>query len=326
MNILIITPNPIDTTSFYRAWGVFQNLVRTMGDIHLLSDKGRSMTWVDINQVDLIYMHRPFTIEQLKFAQYAKEMKVPLWIDYDDDLTSIPHWMSFYELYMSDTTQHIMAEIIGMADVVTVSTEALKERLKGLNTMMQVIPNALNDDILPSKPLPYSDKKIVMWRGSETHHMDLMHFTQSIQQCVVKEEWEWYYFGFKPWFLPMTRHIPVMDPVMYFRTMRSISPSVMFVPLINDIFNQCKSNINWLEATQCGAVALVPDWQTWNVPGAIQYKDTEDFTELLKYLMSGESYFQRKNSYEASWDYITENLLLSEVNKQRVQIIEMLTK
>lgn len=326
MNILIITPNTIDTTSFYRAWGVFPNIARTMGDINLITDKGKSMSWVDIGQMDLIYMHRPYTIEQYNFAQYAKEMKVPLWVDFDDDLTSIPEWMSFYNLYMQETTQKIIAGIISMADVVTTSTQALANRFTKLNTMIQVIPNALNDDIFSTDQLPYSEKKVVLWRGSETHHMDLMHFTEAIASCVTREEWEWMYFGFNPWFLPKTKHIPVMDPVMYFRTMKSIHPAVMFVPLIKDTFNQCKSNINWLEATMSGSIALVPDWEVWDVPGVFRYEDTKTFGVELQYLMSGESYFVRKQSYQASWDYIKDNLLLSIVNKQRVQLIEMLVK
>jgi hypothetical protein len=117
-----------------------------------------------------------------------------------------------------------------------------------------------------------------------------------------------------------------MDPVMYFRTMKVLTPAVMFVPLIKDTFNQCKSNINWMEATLSGSVALVPDWESWNAPGVFKYQDTQTFEAELQYLMSAESFFVRRQAYQASWDYIRENLLLSEVNKQRIQLIEMLVK
>jgi hypothetical protein len=326
MNILIVTPNQIDTTSYYRAWGVFPQITRAMPDIHLLSDKGRSMTWVDINQMDLVFMHRPYTLDQLNFAMYAKEMGVPLWVDYDDDLTSIPEWMSFYQTYMNEQTQKLIQTFLSVADVVTVSTQALAERFKSVARLLDVIPNALNDDFLLKETPVYSDKKIVMWRGSETHHVDLLNYSDQIKSCLTRDDWEWMYFGYNPWFLPKTKHIPVMDPVMYFKTIRSIAPSVMFTPLVDDTFNRCKSNINWMEATMAGAVALVPGWDTWTVPGAIQYKDQADFAELLKYLMSGESFFVRKQSHEASMQFIRDNLLLSKVNEKRMAIIEMLAR
>ncbi len=324
MNILIITPNPIDTTSFYRAWGVFPFLAKEH-NITLISDRGKSLTWVDIAQMDIVYMHRPFTIEQLNFAQYVKEMKIPLWVDYDDDLTSIPAWMSFYQTYMNDNTQKIIKAVIGIADIVTVSTSELKRRYADLNELIEVIPNAFNDYILGDF-MPYNSKKIVMWRGSETHHVDLMNFKDDIEKCINREDWEWQYFGFNPWFLPKTKHIPVMDPVMYFRTMRSINPGVMFVPLIDDTFNRCKSNINWLEATYAGAACLVPDWEEWNHTGTFTYKDHDSFVQQLTFLMSPESALVRKTAYQQSVDEINRNFGLSKVNNARLEIINFLKK
>ena len=326
MNILIITPNPIDTTSFYRAWGVFPYLSRRMDGLNLITDKNRQMTWADIAQMDLVYMHRPFALEHLKFAQYVKEMKIPLWMDYDDDLTSIPEWMSFYQTYMTEQTQKIIATLIGLADVLTVSTQALKDRFQSLNKAITIIPNALNDFIFDTNPMPYNANKIMMWRGSETHHVDLLTFSETIKKSVNKEDWEWQYFGYNPWFLPKTRHIPTMDPIMYFRSIRSINPGVMFVPLVDDTFNRCKSNINWLEATYAGSVCLVPEFESWDVRGVFRYATIAEFSALLEFLMSPESILLRKSHYLASWEHIKDNYLLSVVNGKRKAIIKQLVK
>lgn len=323
MNILVITPSPIDTTSFYRAWGVLPYL---KGDIHLISDKGKQMSWVDIAQMDIIFMHRPYTVEQLRFARYAKEMHIPLWMDYDDDLTRIPEWMSFHSMYMNDETQQIIKALIGIADVVTVSTPDLAARFSELNKTIFTIPNALNDYMLDTTPAPYPEKKIILWRGSETHHMDLFAYVEHIRKCITREDWEWTYMGFNPWYLPKTRHIPTMDPIMYFRTLKSLQPGLMFVPLIDDTFNRCKSNIAWLEATYAGAVCLVPEWESWNQKGSMKYDGGAEFETQLQWLMSGESIFVRKAAYEQSWNTIHESLLLSKVNQQRETVINLLKK
>lgn len=325
MNILIVTPQPVDTTSWYRAWGVFPELVKLgkkLGvDINLFSDKGKQFAWNDINQMDLIYMHRPYTLAHLKFAVYCKDMNKKIWMDYDDDLTSIPEWMPFYETFMNQDTLNVVWKLISLADVLTVSTKALGERLRKESYV--VVPNAYNDYLL-SPDCKYSESNTVMWRGSDTHFMDLFSFTPQIREQYesFKEQWVWTYFGYNPWFLPKHHHIPVMDPVMYYKKIRELAPNVMFVPLVNNGFNQCKSNINWIEATMAGAVCLVPKWESWDTPGSYKYTDAESFNQGLYFLLSDD--YEKKAAWEESMNYIVDNLLLSSVNNSRLNILDKL--
>jgi hypothetical protein len=166
-----------------------------------------------------------------------------------------------------------------------------------------------------------------MWRGSDTHHVDLMQFSDAIRSCMNRDDWEWMFFGYNPWFIPKTRHIPTMDPVMYFRTIRQINPGVMYVPLVDNVFNRCKSNINWIEGTMAGAVVLIPNFESWEWSSntdALVYQDSENLTERLSWLMNGESQLLRRRIHQEAVQYIRENLLLSKVNQQRIEIIEQL--
>jgi hypothetical protein len=42
--------------------------------------------------------------------------------------------------------------------------------------------------------------------------------------------------------------------------LRGTSPDYIVVPLVNDAFNRCKSNIAWIEATNAGAVTIAPSY------------------------------------------------------------------
>lgn len=102
-----------------------------------------------------------------------------------------------------------------------------------------------------------------------------------------------------------------MPLMQYFNFMWDKNPQIVFHPLRDTIFNMGKSNISWMESTYAGAAFFgnkaLPEF---NHP----------FISDLKLLPKAISehhidYMNRKN--EDSWEYIKDNLLLSEVNKIR---------
>jgi hypothetical protein len=131
------------------------------------------------------------------------------------------------------------------------------------------------------------------------------------------------FMGFSPWFLSETNnkgHIPSLDIVPYMKTLFDMAPSCLHVPLHDNTFNRCKSNIAWIEASFAGTVSVVPAW--WNVPGALPYTDGASYYEAIKSVIKGEIDKVKMNA--ESWEFITDTLLLSKVNNERIQIINSL--
>jgi hypothetical protein len=144
-------------------------------------------------------------------------------------------------------------------------------------------------------------------------------------------EWTWTFIGWRPWFLegrvPKGKvvYVPAVDPIEYQEMIINLAPAVLMVPLHDNSFNRSKSNIAYIEAANCGAVAVAPDWEEWNLPGAANYGHERSFQEALDMavkMSDGERAYMAGSAYA----HVREKLDLDEVNKQRWEIINALTR
>lgn len=327
MRILALTITKDDTTSWYRAAGVFRDMMRKMPgltiDTHDISKIG-NLTWSTLTQYDIVFQQRPYA--SLPLTKFLKDLHIPVWIDYDDNLFEIPQANNrAFDTFSDEKVHQNLAEIAKLADVITVSTAALKTLYGPLNKNVRVVPNALLFDFI-GEPAQGTTQKTVLWRGGDSHRMDLrVHEIQILQAQDKYKDWNFVYAGYNPWefYLPNKKYRKPEDPVLYFKWLKEYRPRVMQVPLYNDFFNHCKSNIAALEGTFSGAVCLVPDWEEWNViPGTIKYKDPQDYGEKLDFLLRDQiSYNKFRNQ---ALDYIREYYDLKHVNRLRVEVVNEL--
>jgi hypothetical protein len=110
-----------------------------------------------------------------------------------------------------------------------------------------------------------------------------------------------------------------LDVLDYHQYIHDLKPSVMMVPLFGSMFNHCKSNIAWIEATFAGAVTVAPAWDEWNRPGILTYENDAQFVTAMEAVLSGK--IDVTKTCEASWTYIMDNLRLEKVNEARAKII-----
>jgi hypothetical protein len=154
-----------------------------------------------------------------------------------------------------------------------------------------------------------------------------MGFAPAITTCTREfPEWEFTYIGFNPWFLEKSKNIcflRALDVVDYFDNGFRLKPAVVHVPLYNNLFNRCKSNIAYIEGSYWGAVCVVPEW--WgHLPGALTYKDNQSYYEVVRDALSGKVDLTKMNNL--AWDFIKKELVLSKINRLRVKLIKKLLK
>ena len=330
-NILFICPNPDDATSWYRGYGPFGALRRKFPKINLITGASR-FTWSLFQMTDITFMQRPYSANHLQIAKMAKDNNNKLWLDYDDDLFTVPQDNPAHGIYNSEKTQKDIATIIAMADVVTVSTQFLKRKLERLNKNIIVINNAFNDNILKLfDPKPFKSRpKFFNWRGSKTHHRDILVNGEAILSCAeksLKKKWKWHWTGYNPWYITegfKEGQVTVTEPlgvVEYHKFIKTIQPTCQIVPLADNKFNRSKSNIAWIEATYSGALTIAPDWEEWRKPGVLTYSDVAGFEHQMEFMMSmSESEFN--NRLSSSSEEINENYLLSKINQKRIEVLE----
>ena len=326
MNLLIITQLKQDSTSFYRAAGVVRNLRQNFKglNVNIIDESQVRMTWADLLRFDCILFQRPFKHWAVGMIQMAKRLKIPVWVDYDDNLLSVPREIpKIYDIYSDSNTQEAIKGCLALADVVTVSTDRLKKEFIQFNKNTIVVKNAIDLDIMGGRS--QKDRAQIMgWRGSSTHSSDLILFNNEISKAFTASDWNWCFMGYDNIFLGGERYhyVKPSDPFIYFNTLQQLNLSCLHVPLIDNLFNRCKSNIAAIEGTWAGAVCIVPDWQEWDIPGTLKYKTLDGYYKALTSVMSGEIDIQENNSL--AWEYISDELSLEKQNRKRIDILNNL--
>ena len=328
--ILFLNPDRGHTCSFYRSAGVATNLRKQLGSeytIDVAAWPEFHTDWQSLGEYDIIMMQRPFNPQMLDFAKHVKQMNIKLWLDYDDNLFTVTPENRAWPIFNDPYIQGNIKTFLSIADVVTVTTVDLQEYYLQYNKNVIVIPNAFNDTIFDTNRLIVERDDKVVWRGSDTHIYDLMCYGNAISKCTKEfPEYEFTYMGYYPWFFAPSKNIhfeKARDIIDYFAILYNQHPAVVQVPLFDSNFNRCKSNIAFIEGSYAGAVCIIPEW--WgNIPGTLQYKDDDTYYEALRKVLAGEVNIKEMN--ELAWQWVKDNLLLSNINKLRVNVIHNLVK
>lgn len=356
-SLLMFAPNVTDATSFYRAVGPLQSLKKKMG-FNLL--QGTDVNWAILKGVDAVFLQRPYTPNHVKLIDMAQANGKKIWVDYDDDLFSVPRSNRTFRQYGDKTNQNNVAQIISTADVITVSTAQLKRTFidmmktvadgyakekrhpsdDGLNldpTKIHIVPNAYDEEFCFYRDGKKQKKqnKLITWRGSDTHDKDLLTVTNEMKHSLASNlDWTYNFIGSPFWAtiedletIPGIKETSIVetasvDPVEYWKFLWMTAPALIMTPLWDCPFNRAKSNIAWIEGLHAGAITLAPDWEEWNRPGIVNYKDPKDFGDKLSSFMRGE--IDGEKHYEQGWSFLQENLTLNKVNRIRELILREL--
>ncbi len=339
INIYTLTGNPSDGVSFYRCFGPFRALRKEFdGNLEIKDISDQQITWSTFTNCDILYVLRPALESQLAIIQYAKKMGVKIWIDYDDNLEEIPIHNKNYMQHLG--ASKVIPKILKEADYVTVSTVALFNKFFPVieypitaDLPINIINNSLPDYLYKLPVEPRSTKPIsVFWRGSQTHNKDLWDYNCLLKIIMENSDVKFYFMGDYPEYLSAEHHnvtyIESENTIGYFETLLKISPDFMIVPLSDNKFNHCKSNIALLEGTFAKAICLCPNWHEWKHPGVVNYKEPSDFYYKLTKLIQAKR--EKKTlPFSASNDYagnILDSYNESISNAQRKSIINELTK
>jgi hypothetical protein len=253
------TPHPSDGTSFYRAWGVFNEIARKE-NLPILFESSNKGAWHDFTGYDLIFMHRPHDESHVNYCNMAKRY-TKIWMDWDDDILNIPRYNPTYASYQTNS----ILKLLPLADMVTTSTEALMD---SYNADGEVIGNYIPLDVKYNKPMR-TDNFRIAWRGSNTHDMDwYTHIAEVVKFLKGKTDVEFVLIGDVHFTIEqeLNRHcgmrkIKGMDTSTYFEFLQGKQVAdVLFVPLQENLFNKSKSDCAVLEGLVNGMISITPEW------------------------------------------------------------------
>jgi glycosyltransferase involved in cell wall biosynthesis len=109
-------------------------------------------------QSDIVVMHRPFEVQRIEIAGIIKKMGKALVVDNDDTYKDPIGVKGKLKEYAENIDKRIES-FIRNADLVTCSTEFLKEEYQRINKNVYVLPNCIDPDDWPA-PQEYQNEKI----------------------------------------------------------------------------------------------------------------------------------------------------------------------
>lgn len=336
--ILLIAAIPFDGTSFYRGFGPFSHLQRHYRDIEIVNGNVKDFLfqWDTIMQSDVVVLQRPSQEYDLNIIKIAKQCRRPVLVDYDDDILHIPETNPRHGLYYAEMRQSIVKECLELADLITVSTPAIKQSYSEIVSAdkIQVIPNGYDEDIFSDELYTGPRQKIIAWRGGDTHEKDLLDVKDQILRLIKKyPDYQWAFLGKHPEWVIQDLSIPreqimlfgFQDIMTYYETLANLRPEIAIVPLEDNKFNHGKSNISAIEFTLTGAITIAPDWDKFRDTGCVVYGDDkltlEDGVELII-----NSNLEQKRIYYEKALHDVKKFSLYNINKHRYDLIKSLAE
>ena len=324
-NVIVFSDYITSVCSYWRSQNPFSELARE-GKINLIIGDYNKEDWTTLRICDIAFFQRPVMNNVKNQILMAKDMKVKgIWIDLDDS-NNIPIHHPIYGIYKSGYDELSFKKIMIVADIVTTTTQYLKNIYLKYTNNIQIIPNALNDywlDFSPSKR-----GKNIFLRAGDHHEHDIYEYKDCIIDVMNNhKDWKLIVCGSNPIFLQqeIENYIYSGDYNIhdYFAYILQSNCSIFILPLLKNELNFGKSNIGWLEATLSGASSLTPNyWKLHNY--SLTYKDKKTFKENLEKLITDENL--RKELWTKSVQKVKKDYLLSKVNNKRMDIIKNLMK
>jgi glycosyltransferase involved in cell wall biosynthesis len=199
----------------------------------------------------------------LSIARQAKEAGVKIVYDVDDRFDAVLPDNPAAAVYVKEKQDEIW-ELIGLADLVTVSTEALADHIRPRANAVKVLPNLVPASITPRREDPDPSVFKILWAGSPTHRRDLAVMAPVLRDVLALHEGKVRFVCFGETlpealqdvrqYVDQRKFVQFSD---YLDELASIGADLMVAPLEDNEFNASKSAVKALEAASCGYPILM---------------------------------------------------------------------
>ncbi len=219
-----------------------------------------------VAKADVIVVQRVFpSRETAEIIDGLLRSGKPIIYETDDLLTEIPEGNS-NNTYARENRDYLI-DFIRRIDLVTVSTQALVGAYRQHNKRVYVLPNLINETLWVDAQhsfAPVDDTRPVTigFAGTTTHSHDLA-LIESALERVVDKYGERVSFIFMGCITERLRQLPRVSfhefadgYEGYARHLQTLDIDIALVPLADNPFNRCKSNIKWLEYSARGIAGV----------------------------------------------------------------------
>ena len=220
-----------------------------------LSDEVRAFA----RDADILVFQRQLSDSVLDFLCEQKAIGKKIVYEIDDDFWHLPVKNPVYRYYQADGLARL-TRFIRVADVVTVSTEPLRQVVGAMHDHVVVLPNAVDPDLADtiiasrhSQPARSPGMVRIGWSGSNFHEGDLDCAVDALITMATRPDVQLVFLGWVP--ERIEREVPAAKvekhPFIltnnYYHAMAALQLDIGVAPLRDNRFNEAKSNLKYLE-------------------------------------------------------------------------------
>ena len=267
--------SPEDTLSYHRLIGPAQhlglNVIRGFNDGEINVES--------VSEGDIVVIQRDFSRfydEYERIITLARKEKKPVVLDFDDLLIELPEeHPDRQNIYYTDALLPMLQALIEV-DLVTVTTATLKEQIYKYNRNVRVLPNFLNDALWRlRKPTISSDLDqpiTIGYMGGNSHAPDLRMITPIVLELIERypSRLQFHFLGIVPpaeiASLSQVKFVSLQnyDYPKFAAAFQKQSANIFIAPLVENLFNSCKSAIKFLEYSALGVPGVFSDIQPYS--------------------------------------------------------------
>lgn len=285
-----------------------------------------------LQESDMVILQRQCHDIAYQSTQRLLKMNKIIVSEIDDNIWSIPQNTPGMSKFWTKDKIKGFENILKISHAVTVSTPRLAKIIKEFNDNVYVLPNLVVFDRAYIKP--EFDKIRIGWAGSDTHMFD---FTEDIQDALLdikekyKEKVDIVMFGAVPpkLFTKVTFY-PFVQPHLYIITLQKISLDIGIVPNRENLFNDCRSNLKFVEYSSVRALTIASKTEAYKstinngVNGILVKNTRKNWYNAIEWTIENE--LDRKEIAERAYDYCYKKYSVQE-NKNQYRVYgEILNK
>jgi glycosyltransferase involved in cell wall biosynthesis len=251
----------------------------------------------NLERADCVVFHRPLQKEALDIAIRLKEAGKAIVLDNDD--TYLPNTgfppvfggldVEQYDIYLTEATK-TLASFAKLADLVTVSTPCLRDEYLVNNANTVVLPNTIRYSDWPNPRRNRGGKCRIGIVGSAAIGGDYASAVNTLRTLSRRADVQLVLFGLSVdkihlegladsdirfWSSLSIEHHPLVPQDKYVNTLNSLELDIILIPRRHCYFNQCKSNIKFLEASMLEIPVIAQSFEDGSSPYESSSRDAE---------------------------------------------------
>jgi len=295
---------------------------------------------------DVVVYRGTYPFDPIKQIEEFKKRDVRVIYDTDDDYLTVNPGNPFHEDVKKVTEQYV--SLLKATDVVTVTTDILKKRVKRFNKNVVVVPNALNFARFQER-MGSNDKLKIGYSGASSHWEDIGIVLDVVADLQKKYDFEFFIQGMcggpligeiynykyidRENLEPAKRnyyrsalkmydklkkikyiHIPFYPPELFPEVLRNLNFDITIAPLKSNAFNEAKSCIKFYESVSVGSTCLTSDVLPYKGVSNYTAKNTyKDWKKKLEKLIKDKKF--REKLSDKQWNIVRQRADLTKVVK-----------